>query len=232
MQEFAIGVGNTSDVTEHTECAYHETPVPPGGHVTLDCPAVGRFVSVARHKGLQTWYMTICEFVVIGRSMARIACKRGSFGVNCIGKCSGCRDDECSAVDDGRCSDGCRLWFTGAFCREERTPTLKGSFPSVNRNNESAMSITWTQDPAIPDNHAQYYGYTVAYAVSYGDMIMGPSIAHDPSTETRSVVVPDVFPCMEYDVQVRPYRKVYGVKQYGWSSETVHVRLPSAHFVS
>uniref|UniRef100_X2A7W5 F5/8 type C domain-containing protein n=1 Tax=Capitella teleta TaxID=283909 RepID=X2A7W5_CAPTE len=66
MLRFSIRVGNTSKLSEHTECSYHQGRVAQRGHVTLDCKTVGRYVSFRRTAGDQLRYVTICEFVVIG----------------------------------------------------------------------------------------------------------------------------------------------------------------------
>ena len=80
MREFSIRVGNTYNVSEHTQCAYHAEVVEAGGSITLDCNAVGRFVSFRREGGDefqwngidytgQIGLVTICEFVVIGHPL-------------------------------------------------------------------------------------------------------------------------------------------------------------------
>ncbi|ELT93909.1 hypothetical protein CAPTEDRAFT_215694 [Capitella teleta] len=97
------------------------------------------------------------------------ACEEGSFGVNCTGHCTGCKEHKCSAVD-GRCSDGCHLWFTGEFCTEEPGFNLKIVITGVlslqdlslstDQVNWSTMDITWTQDPEIPPENEKYHGST------------------------------------------------------------------------
>ena len=64
MQNFSIRLGNTSDVNEHTRCAYHKDVVEEV--VTLDCHMVGRFVSFRKEEGDEINKVTICEIVVIG----------------------------------------------------------------------------------------------------------------------------------------------------------------------
>ncbi|ELU17747.1 hypothetical protein CAPTEDRAFT_187632, partial [Capitella teleta] len=135
MVDFSIRVGNTSDVDEHAECAHYDgKAVKQGGDVTLDCSARGRFVSFRREGNYNTINMvTICEFIVIGHPLTTEAdcpagrtgtfcldaCEAGSFGVGCSEKCDeNCKNDLCSA-DDGRCSEGCELWFVGDKCQDE-----------------------------------------------------------------------------------------------------------------
>ncbi|ELU09541.1 hypothetical protein CAPTEDRAFT_196930 [Capitella teleta] len=220
MQEFAIGVGNTSVVSDHRQCGYHGDIVASGGSVTLDCPEVGRFVSFSRRRGKEPEFATICEFVVIGRPFTRRACEEGSFGVNCTGHCTGCKDHKCSAVD-GRCSDGCQLWFRGEFCTEERDPTLRGLSPSANHINGSTIVIEWTQDQEIPAGLSQYYGYTLTYTDESGDVIFGPSVAHNPQIETQSQIVSDLLPCFEYHFYIQPYRLVDDVRKYDLEARAI-----------
>ena len=66
MEQFSINVGNTSEVMQHTQCAYQHENVTRGGNVTLDCNAVGRYVSFRREGGFEPMLVTICEFVVMG----------------------------------------------------------------------------------------------------------------------------------------------------------------------
>ncbi|ELU09863.1 hypothetical protein CAPTEDRAFT_204544 [Capitella teleta] len=108
MVDFSIRVGNTSDVDEHAECAYYDgEAVIQGGDVTLDCNARGRYVSFRREGN----YRYI--------DLVTISCETGSFGVGCSEKCDeNCKNDLCSA-DDGRCFDGCELWFVGDKCQDE-----------------------------------------------------------------------------------------------------------------
>ena len=66
MQKFSINVGNTSSINEHTRCGYQASTVATGGHVTLNCDAVGRYVSMRREGGFQSYLVQICEFIVMG----------------------------------------------------------------------------------------------------------------------------------------------------------------------
>ncbi|ELT88479.1 hypothetical protein CAPTEDRAFT_202489 [Capitella teleta] len=69
----------------------------------------------------------------------------------------------------------------------------------------SMMIIKWTQDQGIPESHAKDYGYTFSYTDESGDVLFGPSIAHDPQTETQNLTVPDYS---KFNVYIRPYRLV------------------------
>ena len=66
MEEFSIGVGNTSNVSMHTECAYQAETVGAGEDVSLSCSAVARYVSLRREGGRDIDHVSICEFVVTG----------------------------------------------------------------------------------------------------------------------------------------------------------------------
>ena len=69
MQQFSIGVGDTVDINEHRQCVYQYATVPIGGSSTLECHAVGRFISFRRTGGIETQWVTVCEFVAIGHPM-------------------------------------------------------------------------------------------------------------------------------------------------------------------
>ncbi|ELT88231.1 hypothetical protein CAPTEDRAFT_203933, partial [Capitella teleta] len=181
MVDFSIRVGNTSDVDEHAECVYYDgEAVIEGGNVTLDCSERGRYVSFRREGNYtQINLVTICEFIVIGHPLTTEdcpagrrgpfcleTCPMGSFGVNCSSECGQCKDESCSPVD-GHCSDGCQLWSVGDLCKEELSvPSLDGLTPTLREVNDTSVAITWRQNPhrPIPQEYAEFYGYTVAYA--------------------------------------------------------------------
>ena len=66
MEQFSIRVGNTSDFSQQTQCAYHYNRVARSGSITLNCNAVGQYVSLRREGGQEIHLVTICEFVVMG----------------------------------------------------------------------------------------------------------------------------------------------------------------------
>ncbi|ELU16547.1 hypothetical protein CAPTEDRAFT_196439 [Capitella teleta] len=243
MVDFSIRVGNTSDVDKHAECArYDREAVKQGGDVTLDCSARGRYVSFRREGGDAIDLVTICEFIVIGHPLTTEdcpagrtgtfcldACEAGSFGVGCSEKCDeNCKNDLCSA-DDGRCSNGCELWFAGDKCQDElRNPSIGGIRPSVAQLNVSAVSVTWTQDAKIPEKYAQYFGYRVYYAVgsfAFGGSTLGPTVAHDAAKRDQSLVVSNISAYKQYAFKVVPYRQIGGGRQYGFGSEAANIQL-------
>ncbi|ELU04890.1 hypothetical protein CAPTEDRAFT_207121 [Capitella teleta] len=71
MRRISIRVGNTSDLNEQVECNFHHGVVVAGGSFNLDCQTSGRYVSFRRTDGKQVHMVTICEFVVIGRPLAK-----------------------------------------------------------------------------------------------------------------------------------------------------------------
>ncbi|ELU02323.1 hypothetical protein CAPTEDRAFT_226478 [Capitella teleta] len=154
-------------------------------------------------------------------------CDVGFYGVNCEEECGRCKDDLCSS-DDGHCSDGCQIWFLGDLCKEEiALPSLDGSHVFLKRMNESAVAITWTQDPGIPDKHAEYYGYTVAYAEGSGDFIDGPSVPHNASIKNRIMIVANIQSYNDYRFNVLMYRKMDGEQEYGLPSATTRIESGS-----
>ncbi|ELT87397.1 hypothetical protein CAPTEDRAFT_216804, partial [Capitella teleta] len=154
-------------------------------------------------------------------TMVTLVCQVGFYGVNCEEECGRCKDDLCSD-DDGHCSDGCQIWFIGDLCKEEiALPSLAGSHAFLKRMNESAVAITWTQDPGIPDKHAEFYGYTVAYAEGSGDFTDGASVPHDPALMTQTLIVANVHSHNEYRFEVKVYRKMSREREFGVKSNTV-----------
>ncbi|ELU12972.1 hypothetical protein CAPTEDRAFT_193075 [Capitella teleta] len=154
-------------------------------------------------------------------------CEVGFYGVNCEEECGRCKDDFCSS-DDGHCSDGCQIWFIGDLCKEEiALPSLDGSHMFLKRMNESAVAITWTQDPGIPDNHAEFYGYTVAYAEGSGDFTDGPSVPHNVSIKNRIMIVTNIQSDNDYRFEVRMYREMDGEKEYGLPSAPTRIESGS-----
>ncbi|ELU10965.1 hypothetical protein CAPTEDRAFT_201656 [Capitella teleta] len=166
-------------------------------------------------------------------------CDVGFYGVNCEEECGRCKDDLCSG-DDGHCSDGCQIWFLGDLCKKEiggfaskdiryksylytALPSLDGSHVFLKRMSESAVAITWTQDPWIPDKHAEYYGYTVAYAEGSGDFTDGPSVPHNVSIKNRVMIVTNIQSDNDYRFKVRMYREMDGEKEYGLPSASTRI---------
>ncbi|ELU02537.1 hypothetical protein CAPTEDRAFT_222497 [Capitella teleta] len=247
MQRFSIRVGNTSDLNEHVECAYQENPVAPGGNATLDCHTAGRYVSFRKTTGDFIYYVAICEMVVIGHPLpiggehehlpihivllekldlfdSKVsklnhatsvkysillfeACGASSYGVNCSEECGRCKNASCSVVD--------------------ATPSLHGSSPSAHQLNESAIVITWTQDPQIPVKHAQYFGYTVAYAEGSADFRDGTCVAHDATNSQLNQTIHglNVQSSKEYRFKVRVYREMSGEIEYGQASDIISETL-------
>ncbi|ELT91610.1 hypothetical protein CAPTEDRAFT_188763 [Capitella teleta] len=156
-----------------------------------------------------------------------IACEVGFYGIKCREKCGHCKNDSCSYVD-GHCLDGCQLWFIGDLCKEEiALPSLAGSNAFLRRVNDSAVAITWTQDPQIPDKHAAYYSYTVAYTEGPGNFNNGPSITHDPAVTKQTLIVANIQSDNDYYFEVQIYREMSGEKEYGWPSGTTHTESSS-----
>ncbi|ELT98150.1 hypothetical protein CAPTEDRAFT_197234, partial [Capitella teleta] len=156
-------------------------------------------------------------------------CEAGSFGVGCSEKCDeNCKNDLCSA-DDGRCSEGCELWFVGDKCQDElRIPSLGNIHSSVAQLNESAVTVTWTQDAKIPEKYAQYFGYRIEYAVgsfASGGSTLGPTVAHDAAKKHQSLVVSNISAYKQYAFKVVPYREMGGERQYGYGSKAANIQL-------
>ncbi|ELU00452.1 hypothetical protein CAPTEDRAFT_204896 [Capitella teleta] len=153
------------------------------------------------------------------------ACGVGFYGVECEQECGTCKNNVCFSVD-GRCLDGCQLWFVGDYCREElRKPTLEGTFPLLIQLNESAVIITWTQDIQIPRNQSRFYGYTVAYAKGLSDFKDGPSVSHNPSAMLQYLIVSNIHATTEYYFHVRVYRSMENETRYGLSSNSIPIRI-------
>lgn len=62
-----------------------------------------------------------CELIFLLRCLCiclvSIACKTGSYGVNCNGTCGHCRNSyECFHID-GLCMNGCEVGFSGSMCK-------------------------------------------------------------------------------------------------------------------
>ncbi|ELT97457.1 hypothetical protein CAPTEDRAFT_193414 [Capitella teleta] len=117
-------------------------------------------------------------------------CDVGFFGFSCDEKCGRCQNSACSVVD-GHCLDGCQTWFVGNRCKQVIVlPSLRGFYPWLRRVNDSVIILSWNQDSYIADEHSQYYGYTVAYALGSGSFQDGykkaDRDAEQPSA-TRSI---------------------------------------------
>uniref|UniRef100_X2A7W6 Uncharacterized protein n=1 Tax=Capitella teleta TaxID=283909 RepID=X2A7W6_CAPTE len=137
-------------------------------------------------------------------------CVAGSFGVGCLEKCGRCKNGLCSAVDG--------------------IPSLQGASPSAVQFNESAIVITWTQDPQIPAEHSPYFGYTVAYAGGAADLTDGPSVAHDAANSQMNQTIRVTCSTIEYRLRVRVYREMSSARQYGRPSEIISIRSTAEQF--
>ena len=63
---FTLGVGNSSDVNYHTECASHNGAVAAGATINGSCTATGRYISFRVNDEADHNVTTLCEVVVIG----------------------------------------------------------------------------------------------------------------------------------------------------------------------
>jgi hypothetical protein len=107
-------------------------------------------------------------------------------------------------------------------------PTLGDIRPSVAQLNESAVTVTWTQDAKIPEKYAQYFGYRVDYAVgsfASGGSTLGPTVAHDAAKKNQSLVVSNISAYKQYAFNVVPYREIGDERQYGFGSKAVNIQL-------
>ncbi|ELU00609.1 hypothetical protein CAPTEDRAFT_206572, partial [Capitella teleta] len=243
MVDFSIRVGNTSDVDGHAECAHYDGEVIEGGDVTLDCSARGRYVSFRREGNYNDINLVIiCEFIVIGHPLTTKACQMGSFGVNCASECGQCKDESCSPVN-GHCPYGCQLWSVGDLCNEELCenpyyvsiysnigsnpdmPSLNGLTPTLREVTETSVAITWRQDPQIPEEYAQFYGYSVAYAEGNGDLLNDQRFDHDSSTQEQTVIVSHLNAHQEYSFRVKCFREMDDQLDYGTPSNIIRIRL-------
>ena len=66
LDTFILGVGNSSDLDSHTQCARHGGRVAKSGTVETSCEAVTRYLSFRRNGGYQSHVSGLCEVVVIG----------------------------------------------------------------------------------------------------------------------------------------------------------------------
>ena len=63
---FTLSVGNSSDRTDHRQCASHSGIVVSGTVVNKSCTATGRYVSYKRTESGEPRLTALCEVVVIG----------------------------------------------------------------------------------------------------------------------------------------------------------------------
>ena len=66
LSTFTLSVGNSSDRTDHTQCASHSGVVVSGAVVKESCTATGRYVSYQRTEDGDPRLTALCEVVVIG----------------------------------------------------------------------------------------------------------------------------------------------------------------------
>ena len=72
LSAFALSVGNSSDIEDHSQCASHNGAVAAGATVNESCTATGRYLSFRRSGVGDNHLTTLCEVVVIGY---RYVCK-------------------------------------------------------------------------------------------------------------------------------------------------------------
>ena len=66
LDTFILGVGNSSHLDSHTQCASHVGRVAKSGTVETSCEAVTRYLSFRMNGGSESHWTGLCEVVVIG----------------------------------------------------------------------------------------------------------------------------------------------------------------------
>ena len=66
LDTFILSVGDSPDITKHTQCASHNGRVAAGGTVEEQCKGIARYLSFRRDGGGNSYVTGICEVVVIG----------------------------------------------------------------------------------------------------------------------------------------------------------------------
>ena len=95
-------------------------------------------------------------------------------------------------------------------------PSLSEQSLVVDVLNDSTIHITWTQDGQVPFDHAEFYGYEVAYYHDgIPDFFAGPNITHNASVEVQNFLLTNLVPEKEYHLFVWPYRTMNGEMEYG-----------------
>lgn len=228
MEKFIIGVGETSDVIRHRECAKFSEQVPAGGLLSARCNQTGRYVSLRKYDGKEVNLFTICELIVTGYKLMHPLCPYSieslsdcpvnTYGKNCAKKCGACQGCGCSA-DDGHCPFGCALWFFGNTCQDYiHLPSLLGTLLGTHRWNGSSVIVEWLGASGINENFTGHYGYTILFRREEDDLQRGPSISHELNTEYQRDSVNELKVGISYCFMVQPYREMSGYREYGLSS--------------
>ena len=66
LNDLSVGIGNSANVDDHTQCATHTAEIPLNTNVILTCEGTGQYVSIKKTGGDRKDVMFLCEVVVMG----------------------------------------------------------------------------------------------------------------------------------------------------------------------